>query len=45
MSKDKKEITMEDFDNWLSECPVPYEQAPSKDVEQDQAQEGVQKRW
>ena len=24
--KKKKEITMEDFDNWLSECPVPYEQ-------------------
>ena len=24
--KKKKQITMEDFDNWLSECPVPYEQ-------------------
>jgi hypothetical protein len=24
--KDKKKVTMEDFDNWLSECPVPYEQ-------------------
>ena len=24
--KKKKVVTMEDFDNWLSECPVPYEQ-------------------
>jgi hypothetical protein len=24
--KKKKQITMEDFDNWLDECPVPYEQ-------------------
>jgi len=24
--KKKKEITIEDFDNWLSKCPVPYEQ-------------------
>lgn len=24
--KKKKTITMEDFDNWLAECPVPYEQ-------------------
>ena len=24
--KNKKQITMEDFDNWLSKCPVPYEQ-------------------
>ena len=23
--KKKKQITMEDFDNWLSKCPVPYE--------------------
>ena len=22
----KKKITMKDFDDWLSECPVPYEQ-------------------
>ena len=22
--KKKKEITIKDFDNWLSECPVPY---------------------
>ncbi len=29
MSKDKKVITMEDFDNWLDECPVPYEQTCS----------------
>ena len=29
MKPDKKEITMEDFDNWLSECPVPYEQTCS----------------
>ena len=27
--KMKKKITMEDFDNWLSECPVPYEQTCS----------------
>jgi len=27
--KDKKKVTMEDFDNWLSECPVPYEQTCS----------------
>jgi len=26
MKPSKKEITMEDFDNWLDECPVPYEQ-------------------
>ena len=25
-NKKKKVITMEDFDNWLDECPVPYEQ-------------------
>ena len=24
--KDKKKTTMKDFDDWLSECPVPYEQ-------------------
>ena len=24
--KDKNKITMKDFDDWLSECPVPYEQ-------------------
>ena len=24
--KDKKKVTMKDFDDWLSECPVPYEQ-------------------
>jgi len=24
--KKKKLITMEDFDNWLDECPVPYKQ-------------------
>ena len=24
--KDKKKITMKDFDDWLDECPVPYEQ-------------------
>ena len=29
MSKDKKEITIRDFDDWLSECPVPYEQTCS----------------
>ena len=22
----KKKITMEDFDNWLADCPVPYTQ-------------------
>ena len=22
----KKKITMKDFDDWLSKCPVPYEQ-------------------
>ncbi len=22
--KKKKVVTMEDFDNWLNECPVPY---------------------
>ena len=27
--KDKKKVTMEDFDNWLSECPVPYQQTCS----------------
>ena len=25
-NKKKKVVTMEDFDNWLAECPVPYEQ-------------------
>ena len=25
-NKKKKVVTMEDFDNWLDECPVPYEQ-------------------
>ena len=24
--KDKTKVTMKDFDDWLSECPVPYEQ-------------------
>ena len=24
--KKKKELTIEDFYNWLIECPVPYEQ-------------------
>ena len=24
--KNKKKVTMKDFDDWLSECPVPYEQ-------------------
>ena len=28
-NKKKKVITMEDFDNWLDECPVPYEQTCS----------------
>ena len=27
--EDKNKVTMEDFDNWLSECPVPYEQTCS----------------
>jgi len=27
--KNKEKVTMEDFDNWLSECPVPYEQTCS----------------
>ena len=27
--KDKKKTTMKDFDDWLSECPVPYEQTCS----------------
>ena len=27
--KKKKEITIKDFDNWLDECPVPYEQTCS----------------
>ena len=27
--KKKKVITMEDFDNWLDECPVPYKQTCS----------------
>ena len=26
VDKDKNKITMKDFDDWLSECPVPYEQ-------------------
>ena len=25
-NKKKKVVTMEDFDNWLDECPEPYEQ-------------------
>ena len=25
-NKKKKVVTMEDFDNWLDECPVPYKQ-------------------
>ena len=28
-NKKKKVVTMEDFDNWLSECPVPYAQTCS----------------
>jgi len=27
--KKKKVVKMEDFDDWLSECPVPYEQTCS----------------
>ena len=23
--KKKKQLTIEDFDNWLNKCPVPYE--------------------